>query len=150
MTTRKAKRAKVLKYLTARQLGITSAERKWLIRAGEMLLTMKPGQTVKIEGDGLFQFDMSTAGKAVTCGTAGCIAGLAHLLARTAGEQLFKFCYGGIIKGESAVLNNLFYPKEDKFAGYYSSMTPAAAGKATLNFLRTGKSKFPRNWKAKV
>lgn len=147
MPTKKPRAAKP-KYLSARALGITPAERKWLIRAGEMLLTMKPGEDRQIEGAGFFRFNMANAGERTNCGTAGCIAGLANLLAETAGAKLYPVCRGALIEGHSAPLRKLFFPAH--LDVIFSDMRPSSAGKATLHFLRTGRVEFEKNWRAEA
>ncbi len=134
---------------TAKALGITKDERKYLIKAERILSTMHRGQTVVIKGDGKFAFDMSTIIRPIgggdtskgkipgtyECGTAGCIAGLMNIMAGINKKTLWGR------KGEidsncmSEPLLPLFFPHEIS----HHSVTPKMAARVIRRFLDTGK-----------
>jgi dihydrodipicolinate synthase/N-acetylneuraminate lyase len=140
-------KATTAKYLSAKELKITSRERKWLLRAERVLAKMESEQIISIRGDGEYQFDMGTAGapiRGASCGTAGCIAGLANLLAQTSeGKQLFEICRRGNVEGHSDALQQLFFPLP---RWNYSNITPKKAAAGVRKFLRTGKHSAWGTW----
>ena len=128
------------------ELPITEQEKKYLERAEKILSLLKPGEVVTIEGDGKFRFDMATAGENFTideydgerhCGTAGCIAGLMHLMTQVDGVKMFRVCRYGSIEGTySPALRQLFYPHGNDT---YYRIKPKTAAYSIRYFLKTGK-----------
>lgn len=153
-------------FLTHDQLQITEAERHWLIEALKHPQQMTPGQLHDIPGDGRFLFDMNHLTRRLhatdqvvpnfsevdahragsipntySCGTAGCIAGLMHVLSWTGGAPLWQdVCdadtqYADDDEATSPALLPLFWPPG---LHDYSPITPAIAADTIERFLSTG------------
>lgn len=141
---KKIKSKVAVKYLSTKALAITPRERKYLLQSEKILSKMEPEQIIQIKGYGKYQFDMVTAGLVLhkpgtleECGTAGCIAGLANLLAKTQEKKpLFESCYAGRISGNSRALDRLFFPAGD----FYASIKPKQAAHSIRHFLLTGRA----------
>ncbi len=135
---------------TAKALGITPEERKYLIKAERTLSTMRREQKVAIRGDGKFAFDMAVINRPLNgwfsdgngpgkvsgtyeCGTAGCIAGLMHIMASIDKKTLWG--KSRIDSGKmSHPLLRLFFPGDVR----HTEVTPKMAAKVIRRFLDTG------------
>lgn len=145
------------KYLSARKLKITEGERKYLIKAKNMLKDMKPNQAKKIDGLKLGFYMPSIIEERASndtkhlCGAAGCIKGWMDTLAIEAGDckavgiegvkpenlaHLIStnkyWIYGS--DNNSEALDELFYPSDDVCE--MDLVTPKIAAKAIDQFLR--------------
>lgn len=134
------------KFKSAKELGITEGERKWLIETAKVLKNVKPRKYAPINGFDL-KFDMSTIAEDDDdhfCGAVGCIKGWMGFLAFHAGEGESVGIRRGATRGKlieaveasrnSRALDALFYPEPVD----YLSVTPAIAVKAITSFLTTG------------
>lgn len=141
-------------YLSAKKLGITPRQRKYLIQAAEILQHMQFGRYIPIKNDGKFKFNMAITLESnddvihKNCKTVGCIAGLGNLLAKIAGEKSYPFGYiyeySRTDYKKSNHLNDLFFPRV--IPGSWREIHPRVAAETTLHYLRTGEVKFPQNW----
>lgn len=139
------------KYLTARQLGISASERKYLIRAADILINMSHAQEVKIPKDGMYKFDMSREQYFYKeCGTDGCILGLCVLLANTDKSRFYPKGINNFDYTDS--LSRLFYPSDEHLSpslrnpngNSYQNITPKIAARAAYGYLKTKKIKFTK------
>ncbi len=135
---------------TAKKLGITRAERKYLIKAARLLSTMRKDQKVTIPGDGVFKFDMRYITSPIgnhwekacdipgtyECGTAGCMAGLMHIMSHVDGSPVWDGRQCPLFV--SPALYPLFYPEFYPDMVFYDDVTPKVAARAALRFLETG------------
>jgi hypothetical protein len=146
------------KYKTAKQLKITSGERKWLIETMKVLKTVKTDEVKPINGFDL-QFDMNVVVKPIDghfCGAAGCIKGWMGLLSFHAGKQHELDLGRNLKRGDligavddmenSPVLEGLFYPDGID----YDTVTSKVAAKAIGSFLTIGDPKFVKNGARKL
>lgn len=124
-------------HLTAEQLDIREDEHRWLAAAIPFLADMKPN-TPKETAAGPFTFDMGDIQRFDSCGTAGCILGTAHFLARIEGVSLWGDDVYPEQDEHSDALHDLFFPPDTA----YEHVTPALASAAIESFLTTGKPDF--------
>jgi hypothetical protein len=144
-----------MKFLTAKQLGITPEVRAALIKVAKLL----PGFEHLRDGllhdgrsqyqKGSLKFDMARAVQAYDCGTACCIGGLTALVMTntvkkpSASVKLtsqdvkrIRDFVGGAHDGE--LLCELFYPRSPA----WDRITPDIAAQGVINFLTTGKPQW--------
>lgn len=149
------KKSSTSKYLTAKQLGITSEERDALLWVYKNLKEEKLVHVTDYEGAPRNQctFNMATplSRAEEDCGTAACIGGWMSIrmamkngtitdpekIPDTVGDSIDKYVYAR--ENENMTMADLFYPP-----GYigYESIEIQEAAKAIENFLTTGKASW--------
>lgn len=153
---RAVKSAKKPKYLSAKALEITEAEKRWLIETATQLkahkATLASDDLAPINGFDL-GFDMTCVADPADdhfCGAVGCIKGWMGLLAFNAGKgpELGlpkKIRYSDLLREvetmeHSDILDELFYPTSVS----HSTVTAEVAAKAIESFLATKDPQFQK------